>query len=149
MTAPQIPAAVTGGEPVTAAGSTPRSFALEMPAGLRLVNANRRYAHPAIRGREIAVLRKAAWVTAHNALRAGTIVPLSRVRICVEYQPPLTSRARDAGNWAPSGKAFIDGLRDAKVLIDDDSRYLIEEAYRIGEPFPKGRVVLFITEVAP
>ena len=129
-------------------GDVMRTFTLEMPAGLKLVNANARYAHPAIRGMDLAELRKAAWAIARNALRAGQLVPLDRCRIVVEYQPPRTTRRRDGGNWAPTGKALIDGCRDAGLFPDDNSEHVTEEAYRIGEPFPKGRVVLFITEVA-
>jgi crossover junction endodeoxyribonuclease RusA len=143
---PKTPGAAVARE-VSAAAPGSRTFTLEMPAGLKLVNANERYPHPAVRGRVIAELRKAAWATAHNALRAGRLARMDRVRIIVEYQPPRKTRRRDGGNWAPTGKALIDGCRDAGVIPDDDSAHVLLESYRIGEPFPKGRIVLFITEV--
>jgi hypothetical protein len=141
--------------PVPPAGSVPpekgggtgsalgRVFTLELPAGLELVNANKRYPHPAVRGRVVAEIRKAAWAMAlHDKLP-----PLERVQIIVEYQPARVTRSRDGGNWAPSGKAAIDGLRDARVLEDDDSSRVMLESYRIGQPHPRGRLVLYILEV--
>jgi hypothetical protein len=44
---------------------------------------------------------------------------------------------------------MIDGCRDAGVFPDDDSRHVVEESYRIGEPYPQGRMVLHVTEVLP
>ena len=124
--------------------TTCRTFRIEMPAGLELVNANDRM-HWAKKARIVRDLRTAGWACAVNA----KVPRLDRVRVTVVYQPPTASRARDAGNWAPTGKALIDGLRDAGVLPDDNSRHVVEEAYRIGEPYPRGRVVLEITEVEP
>lgn len=121
----------------------PRTFVIEMPAGLRLLNANQR-PHWAVKNRITRQLRTASFAIA----KRDKVPRLDRVRIVVEYQPPQRARSRDAGNWAPSGKALIDGLRDAKVLPDDNSRHVVEEAYRIGEPYPAGRMVLHVTEVA-
>lgn len=143
MTSPQIPAAVAG-EPVTAAGSTPRSWVIEMPAGMRLLSLNGRY-HWAEKGRITRDLRAAACVLARQA----KIPPLGRARVTVEYQPPLVSRRRDLDNVGPaSGKPCLDGaLTDARVLADDSPQYLTEVTYRIGDPYPKGRLVLTVTEV--
>ena len=42
-----------------------------------------------------------------------------------------------------------DGLVDAKVLTDDECpRYVEKIEYLIGKPYPRGRLVLHITEVA-
>jgi crossover junction endodeoxyribonuclease RusA len=122
----------------------PRTWTLEMPAGMKLLNANQR-PHWAAKGRIVAALRLAAFACAKNA----HIPPLKQVRIVVEYQPPRKIRKRDGGNWAPTGKALIDGIRDAKIIPDDDSGHVVEEAYRIGEPYPLGRMVVHITEVTP
>ena len=135
----RIPVSDTSGPEPAAAG---RTFVIEMPAGLRLLNANQR-PHWALRSRIVGELRKASFTIA----RRDRIPRLDRVRILVEYQPPQRTRSRDAGNWAPSGKALIDGIRDAKVIPDDNSRHVLEESYRIGEPFPLGRMVVYVTEV--
>lgn len=119
------------------------TYVLEMPPGLRLLNANHR-PHWAVKARITRELRKAAWAIA----RRDRIPPLGQVRIVVEYQPPSNGRRRDAANWAPTGKALIDGLRDAGVIADDNSRQLVEEAYRIGLRYPRGRMVLHITAAA-
>jgi crossover junction endodeoxyribonuclease RusA len=126
------------------AGPEPRTWTIEMPAGMKLLNANQR-PHWAAKGRIVAALRLAGFACAKNA----HIPPLSLVRIVVEYQPPRKIRTRDGGNWAPTGKALIDGIRDAKILPDDDSSHVAEEAYRIGAPYPLGRMVVHITEVTP
>ena len=126
------------------AGPEPRTWTIELPAAMKLLNANQR-PHWAAKGRIVAALRLAAFACAKNA----HIPPLSQVRIVVEYQPPRKIRKRDGGNWAPTGKALIDGIRDAKILPDDDSSHVVEEAYRIGDPYPLGRMVVHITEVTP
>lgn len=129
-----------------APGSTPRSWTLEMPAGMKLLSLNSRM-HWAERGRITRDLRKAAWALA----KAAGIPPLERARVVVEYQPPQVSRRRDLDNVATaSGKPCIDGaLTDARVLADDSPEYLTEITYRLGEPYPRGRLVLHIIEVRP
>jgi crossover junction endodeoxyribonuclease RusA len=118
------------------------SWSLYFPAGMEVLNSNQRL-HWARKGAIVKRLRTASWALARNHVPA-----LDRVRIVIEYQPPKVTRKRDAGNLSPTGKALIDGLRDAKVLVDDDSEHVLEEAYRIGEPcLPFGRVVMHITEV--
>jgi hypothetical protein len=111
---------------------------------MRLLNLNYRR-HWAEKGRITRDLRKAAWACARNA----HIPHLERARVTVEFQPPKVSRKRDVDNvGAASGKPCIDGLTDAHVLDNDDARHLIAVTYRIGEPFPRGRLVLHVTEVA-
>lgn len=133
------------GKPHTCGPSSPepRTFTICLPAGLELLNANER-PHWAKKARITRELRKAAWACA----RSARVPRLERATVLVEYQPPPTSRTRDGGNWAPSGKALIDGCRDAGVFPDDNSRHVVQESYKIGEPYPKGRIVLHITEVA-
>jgi crossover junction endodeoxyribonuclease RusA len=121
-----------------------RTFTIELPAGLAVLNLNKRL-HWA-RERAIAKeLRLAAWAMA----RQQRIPHLYRARIVVEYQPPRTSRRRDAENIpAPSGKHAVDGLVDAKVLTDDECpRYVEKIEHLIGKPHPRGRLVLHVTEV--
>ena len=129
------------GTPKTSTGE----WVVELPAGMRLLSLNDRN-HWAAKGRITRDLRKAAWACARNA----GIPHLDRARVVVEYQPPLNGRHRDADNLAAAGKPVIDGaLVDTRVLDSDDSRHLAEVTYRIGEPFPRGRLVLYVSEVTP
>jgi Holliday junction resolvase RusA-like endonuclease len=122
----------------------PRTWVLELPAGLRLLSLNDRH-HWAVKGRITRDLRKAAFVMARNA----RIPHLERAAIVVEYQPPLVTRRRDLDNVPPaSGKPCIDGIVDAGVLADDSPAYVAGILHLIGEPYPKGRIVLRITEVS-
>jgi len=94
------------------------------------------------RNRRVQVLKKAAWLTALKE----KIPRLGRVSIVVEYQP-RDSRDTDPDNVPPaSGKPCIDGLVVAGVLPDDNSRYVVNVSGRIGPKFPRGRLVLHITE---
>lgn len=45
-----------------------------------------------------------------------------------------------------SVKAALDGIVAAGVLRSDDSRYVTEVSCRIGPLYPKGRLVLHLTE---
>ncbi len=125
------------------AGSTPRSYMLVLPPGLKLLNLNDR-THWAARHRRSQALKKAAWAMALQA----KIPVLERVVIVIEYQPP-DRRWRDPDNVAPSAKALIDGCVAAGCLVNDDSRYVAEVTCRIGQPYPKGRLLLHLTEVGP
>jgi hypothetical protein len=58
-------------------------------------------------------------------------------------------RRRDPANWAPTAKAVIDGLVDAKVFTDDDHKHLIGPDMRIGDPVPnreRGLTVLIFPD---
>jgi crossover junction endodeoxyribonuclease RusA len=123
------------------AGMTPRTWAVALPAGLRMLNQNDRR-HWAEKGRITRDLRKAAWACARNL----GIPALEMAAVVVEYQPPLNGRRRDADNIAAAGKPAIDGLVDARVLPSDDSRHLTEVIYRVGAAHPRGRLVLYVTE---
>jgi crossover junction endodeoxyribonuclease RusA len=136
------PAGGTPDPSVPPAGSAPRTYTVELPAGLKLLSLNDRL-HWAERDRRTEALKKAAWAMAWQA----KIPPLGRVSIVAEYQPP-DGRHRDADNIAPAAKAAIDGLVIAQVVPDDESpRYVTEVICRIGEPYPRGRLVLRLTEV--
>jgi Holliday junction resolvase RusA-like endonuclease len=111
---------------------------------MKLLSLNGRE-HWSERARRTEALKKAAWAMAHNA----KVPMLERVSVVVEYQPP-DRRRRDADNPAPSAKACIDGLVAAGILEDDACpRYITEIRCTIGEIYPKGRLVLHVTEVSP
>jgi hypothetical protein len=142
---------VTGPAPVGGAlaaadappiGSTLRTFTIALPPGLRLLSLNDRL-HWRERNSRAQELKRAAWVMALNA----KVPRLERVSVVVEYQPP-DRRRRDGDNISPSGKAALDGIVAAKVLAGDDKRYVTGTFCTIGEVFPRGRLVLHLTEVA-
>ena len=119
-----------------------RTFTITLPAGLKMINLNERlhWAEERRRAREI---KKAAWATALN----GKIPRLGRVTVTAEYQPP-DRRHRDGDNYAKAAKHAVDGLVAAGCLPGDDRRYVAGTYCTIGEPYPKGRLVLHLTEVA-
>jgi hypothetical protein len=114
-----------------------------MPAGQELLNANDRL-HWAKRNRITQQLRS----DVHLMARYLKIPRLERARIDAYYEPP-DNRRRDAPNWYPTYKAQIDGLVDAGVFADDDHTRVDGPHMYIGDPFPKGRIVLIITELEP
>jgi crossover junction endodeoxyribonuclease RusA len=120
-----------------------RTYTIALPAGLPLLSQNGRF-HHFERNRRVQVLKKAAWLMALKE----KIPPLERASIVVEYQP-RDSRDTDPDNVPPaSGKPCIDGLVAAGVLPDDNARYVTDVSGKIGPKFPRGRLVLHITEVA-
>jgi crossover junction endodeoxyribonuclease RusA len=135
----------TSAAPVTTVSSPgPRTFTIALPAGLKLLSLNGRE-HWSERARRTESLKKAAWAMTLQA----KIPRLDRVSVVVEYQPP-DHRRRDADNPAPSAKACIDGIVAAGVLTDDACpRYVTGIQSTIGEPYPKGRLVIHLTEVLP
>lgn len=121
-----------------------RTWTIALPAGLKLLSPNQRL-HWSERNRRFQSLKKAAWAMALNA----RIPALEHVTVTAEYQPP-DGRHRDPDNApAASLKPCIDGLVAAGVLAGDDRRHVSEVACRIGERYPKGRLLITITEVEP
>lgn len=119
---------------------TGRTWAVELPAGLPLLNANRRV-HWRVRHERTKAIREAAYLLAR-----GQVPALTRAQVIAEYRPP-DRRRRDVHNLYPSAKAAVDGLVDAGVLPDDSDRYLIGPDMRCGDVEPKGQLVLHITEL--
>jgi crossover junction endodeoxyribonuclease RusA len=118
-----------------------RTWTIELPAGMKLLSQNGRL-HYHEKNRRFQLLKDATIVLARQA----KIPPLGRVLIVVEYQPP-DRRDRDNDNVPPaSGKACTDGLVAAAVLETDCSRHVLDTKNRIGPVYPKGRLVLYVTE---
>jgi hypothetical protein len=125
-------------------GEAARTFTIALPPGLKLLSLNGRE-HWAERHRRSEALKKAAWALALQA----RIPRLERVSVVAEYQPAPVRRRRDADNPMPSVKACLDGIVAAGVLADDECpRYVSEITARIGEIYPRGRLVLHLTELA-
>lgn len=119
---------------------TPRTWVVELPSGVPLLNANQRL-HRTRRAKLTRGLRTA------SRLFAAEVPALRRAHVVVEYRPPDYGR-RDVHNLFPSAKAVVDGLVDACVLPDDSDDYLIGPDLRVGEVVEGGQLVLHITELA-
>jgi hypothetical protein len=122
-------------------GSSPRSWRLELPAGMKLLSLNDRM-HWRERNRRGQEIKKAAWALAV----AARIPPLERIAVLAEYQPP-DRRKRDEDNQTLSVKYGIDGVKAAGVIPEDTSDYVRYDGCRIGERYPKGRLVITVTEL--
>lgn len=118
-----------------------RTWTVELPAGLPLLNANRR-PHHQVRAKLTREIRAAALV----CTKAAGVPHLQRAHIIAEYRPP-NRRPRDVHNLYPSAKAAVDGVVDAGVLTDDTDEYLTGPDMRPGAVERFGRLVLHITEL--
>jgi crossover junction endodeoxyribonuclease RusA len=113
-----------------------------MPAGQDLLNANQRL-HWAAKARITRQLRSDAFLLA----KYHKVPHLERVHVFCVVEPDPRTRRRDPGNWSVSAKALVDGLVDAGVVDDDDSKHLVGPDMRLGKPHPGGRLVLIIREL--
>ncbi|MGW0486188.1 hypothetical protein [Nonomuraea sp. NPDC003214] len=120
----------------------PVVYVLEMPAGIPLANANDR-GHWRRRHRLTKNLRKQA----ARLFRASGIPGMKRAAV-IGYLEPPNRQPRDPANWYPSFKAIIDGMVDAGFLPDDNSKHLDGPDMRLGPVYPKGRLVLHITDLS-
>jgi crossover junction endodeoxyribonuclease RusA len=130
-------AAADGARAVTG----PRTWTLEFPPGMKMLSLNDR-SHWRVRYARGEVIRKAAWALA----KAARIPPLERIVVTAEYQPP-DRRKRDEDNLTLAVKSAIDGIKAAKVVPDDSSDHVRYDGCRIGERYPKGRLLITIAEV--
>lgn len=96
-------------------------------AGLQWINANDRGLWMA-RFRKTKAWRQRAWIRA----KAEGIGYVGRARVVCELHFS-DGRRRDPANWAPTTKAIVDGLVDAHVFTDDDSKHLVGPDMRVGE----------------
>lgn len=118
-----------------------QSMTLAIPRAL-VVNSNHRL-HFMERSRKTRELRNlASW-----AARAQLKPVEGRVRVLCTYQWP-DARRRDAENLAPTSKACVDGIRDAGILPDDDSRHVVGVDNRQGEKSPTGILLTITLEAA-
>ena len=138
----QAPAGRVTGEGARSAGFHLRTFTIELPPGMQLLSLNGRL-HWRERHARNEMIKGATIVMARQA----KIPPLDRVTITAEFQPP-DRRRRDPDNVAVAAKAAIDGVVAAGILAGDDSRFVASVTCVIGEPYPQGRLVLHVTEVA-
>jgi crossover junction endodeoxyribonuclease RusA len=116
---------------------------LELPTALVLITANERL-HWARQRAITGAIRVAAATLA----RAAHIPPAEQAWITVLLHPH-NRRRLDPHNWAPSAKAAIDGLVDARVLPDDDYTHLLAVTFVLGQPRKARQLALHITPVPP
>ena len=121
-----------------------RRWRLAIPPGTTLISANDRPSHWAGRAAPTDVLRGVACVLA----RQQRIPPIPRARI-VCYVRMTGNRRYDPGNYAPSAKACVDGIVDAKVLPDDSAQYVTGPDMRRGYPAAQPCIELLVIELPP
>lgn len=136
--APQAPR--PGGAAPSPAGA--RAFTIEIPPRTILLNANDRPNHYK-RARIVKNLR----TIAHQLAVIRRIPHLDRVEITGFVHPP-DKRDRDPHNWYPTLKATIDGIRDAGVITNDTSEFLLRTDMQLGEKTRLLSFSLLIREVS-
>ncbi|MCW2900732.1 MAG: endodeoxyribonuclease RusA [Streptosporangiaceae bacterium] len=120
----------------------PRSWRIELPAGMFLLNDNQRLDRRR-KAEHIAVIRQTTAYTARHA----KLPELERAHVFYVVHPDKKTRSRDPGNWSPSAKAAIDGLVDAGLLPDDNSTRLLGPDPRLGTARAKTQMALVITDL--
>ena len=118
-------------------------YRIEMPAGKKLINVNDKELRKnyLLRNSLTASLRD----TSEQIAREMKIPPQDKVRVRAFYYYP-DNHVRDPGNYAPSVKAMIDGIRLAGVIPNDNDKYLTDDGILRGYPnVPGGQLVLVVT----
>ncbi|MFR9796173.1 hypothetical protein ACL02U_09755 [Streptomyces sp. MS06] len=144
---PERPAATTVAGPS-------RPYVITLPAGLPLINANKRM-HQRDRGKLTATIRAAAreavseCPTLLDALAAARPSPLfERAHVLGLLCPATNGRRRDPANWYGSFKAAVDGLVDAGMFEDDDHTRVLGPDMRLGRVVKGGQLVLVVRGLA-
>lgn len=111
---------------------------LNVPAA-QLLTANQRY-HWAEQSRRVKALKLLAQYGTRSYLNRGLWSPVPAADITVHLRWP-DRRRRDPANWAPTGKALVDGVVAAGLLPDDDWRHVTGPDIRIDmeSPMPPTR----------
>jgi hypothetical protein len=133
----------------------PRTWTIEMPPSTVLLTSNHR-----LHRMEAHKINTSLGDLAGQLARNQRIPRIERADILLTYLPPprlvkdrhplASARVEDSGALAPTGKALIDGLKDAGVFADDNFRHVRRESYELLEgSCPRGQVLLHITEVTP
>ena len=111
-----------------------------IPQPIEWLNSNDRL-HHMVKARRVAAWRGTA------KLAARGLAPIEgRVRIVATVYK-RHGRQYDAGNYYPTAKACVDGLRDAGVLVDDSNRYVVGPDMRHGGKSAEPCLHLTITEI--
>jgi len=112
-----------------------KTVIIRFPPPAKPLNMNERL-HWSQRARRTKAWRQAAATAAMAIKKSQRGQPPSTVSISLPVRS-LKVR-RDPSNWAPTLKAAIDGLIDAGVFPDDDSRWVttFEPAFHLGSQDP-------------
>lgn len=113
--------------PLPEESNPPHSYRLEIARfskGWIDSNSDRRLHHYA-KARKVKLWRDV------TAWRSRGMPTIERCRIVCELRFG-DRRKRDPGNWYPTAKACLDGLRDSGVLPDDDAAHVIGPDMRLG-----------------
>ena len=107
---------------------------IELPLPARQLSPNARV-HWVIKARYTREAR--AMVVAEVLAQLARGTPLTKATVTVTFMVP-DKRRRDHGNLIAAAKAYIDGLVDAGVIADDNTRVIREVyppvEYRKGQP---------------
>lgn len=131
-----------------------RHWILNLPPGLKLLNANQR-PHHHLKAKLTSAIRNAAMSACSEdpAMRAALVLaadqPLLQHAYILGVLHPPSRRRADPANWYPSFKAAVDGLVDAGVLEDDDHTHVVGPDMRIGPIVKGGQLTLVIQEITP
>lgn len=112
-----------------------------VPDTLELINSNNR-AHWAVNYRKGRDLRLYACATCKRL----KIPPLKQAAVTVVVHPGVRTKKFDPSNWAPTAKALLDGMTDAGVWPDDDSKHVLAVTYIAGTRRRKTAVELRVTD---
>ncbi|MEU2909161.1 hypothetical protein ACFYM3_16185 [Streptomyces massasporeus] len=130
-----------------------RHWTLLMPYAEEMLTSNKRYRHWSVEHS----IRKRLRADATGLSRPMQIPQLQRAAIFYVLHPRKLNRSRDPGNWAPTAKAYVDGLvtpnpdlpRLRHLLPDDDHEHLLGPNPLMGAPVETGfaRMSLVIVEL--
>lgn len=110
---------------------------ISIEAPCSLLNANHRR-HFRVKARMVKAWRRAARQAAEG-------MPALPTPVHVTVMVHRHNRASyDAGNYAPTAKAALDGIVDAGLLPDDRNEYVIGPDLRQGAPWPGGGITVHI-----
>jgi crossover junction endodeoxyribonuclease RusA len=115
---------------------------LRIPQADEWLNSNDRR-HKRAEARVVKMWRDAAATWARSARLPKGITP---VRIVARLSFP-TNAHRDPGNWYPTAKACIDGLRDAGVLAEDTAAHVVGPDMRLGPNAGRGQRGVIVLEL--
>lgn len=130
-----------------------RHWTLLMPYVEEMLNSNQR-----LHWRPEHKIRKRLRTDATSLIAPMRLPQLQRAAIFYVLHPRPIERQRDPGNWAPTAKAYVDGLvtpnphrlKERHLLPDDDHKHLIGPNPVMGAPVTTGfaRMTLVIVELA-
>lgn len=119
----------------------PEQVTVTLPAGEPLLTSNQRH-HWQAKARLTKALRTTtAWIA--KAQGVGPVDGPVRITAVIH---PKTARRFDPHNYQPSVKAAIDGLVDAGVFPDDDSKVVHAVTFEAGPKNPDGWTIRLVIE---